>query len=312
VLSFVLSISICDKVKMTEQYIDVKGIRIAYDQFGDVSHPAIVLIMGLGTQMISWPEIFCQGLADKGYRVLRFDNRDIGLSSKMHDAKIPGLMKIILYAKLGLTAQVPYKLIDMANDAVGLMDGLNIEKAHIIGASMGGMIAQLMAAHYPQRTLSLTSIMSTSGRRSLPGPSIKILWQMAKRSATNEEAHLDNAMQLWALIGSPNYLPAPQELRERIRINYRRSYYPPGYIRQVAAIAASGDRVELLKKITAPTLIIHGLADPLVPAKCGIDTAELIPNAQLELIDGMGHDLPQPLLPKFIDLINSYALNPAH
>jgi pimeloyl-ACP methyl ester carboxylesterase len=296
---------------MTEQYIDVKGIRIAYDQFGDTSHPAILLIMGLGTQMISWPEIFCQGLADKGYRVLRFDNRDIGLSSKMHDAKIPGLMKMMLYARLGLKVDVPYKLIDMANDAVGLMDGLNIEKAHIIGASMGGMIAQLVAAHYPKRTLSLTSIMSTSGRRSLPGPSLKILQQMAKRSATNEADYLDNAMQLWALIGSPDYLPAPEELRERISINYRRSYYPPGYMRQVAAIAASGDRVELLKRITTPTLIIHGRADQLVPEKCGIDTAELIPNAQLELIDGMGHDLPKPLLSRFIDLIDSHALNPA-
>jgi pimeloyl-ACP methyl ester carboxylesterase len=125
---------------MTEQYIDVKGIRLACDQFGDASHPAILLIMGLGTQMIFWPEIFCQGLADKGYRVLRFDNRDIGLSNKMHDAKIPGIMKMMLYAKLGLTVEVPYKLLDMANDAVGLMDGLNIEKAHIIGASMGELI----------------------------------------------------------------------------------------------------------------------------------------------------------------------------
>jgi pimeloyl-ACP methyl ester carboxylesterase len=297
---------------MTEQYIDVKGIRIAYDQFGDISHPAILLIMGLGTQMTSWPETFCQGLADKGYRVLRFDNRDIGLSSKMHNAKTPGLMKMMLYAKLGLTIEVPYTLIDMANDAVGLMNGLNIEKAHIIGASMGGMIAQLVAAHYPERTLSLTSIMSTSGRRSLPGPSLKILRQMAKRPANNEEAYLDSAMQLWALIGSPDYLPTPQELRKRIRINYQRSYYPPGYIRQVAAIAASGDRVELLKKINTPTLIIHGRSDQLVPEKCGIDTAQLIPNAQLELIDGMGHDLPQPLLARFIDLINSYALNPVH
>ena len=296
---------------MTEQYLDVKGIRIAYDQFGDTSDTVILLIMGLGTQMISWPEIFCQELADKGYRVLRFDNRDIGLSSKMHDAKIPGLMKMMLYSKLGLKVDVPYKLIDMANDAVGLMDGLNIEKAHIIGASMGGMIAQLVAAHYPKRTLSLTSIMSTSGRRSLPGPSLKILQQMAKRSATNEEDYLDNAMQLWALIGSPDYLPAPEELRERIRINYRRSYYPPGYMRQVAAIAASGDRVELLKRITTPTLIIHGRADQLVPEKCGIDTADLIPNAKLELIDGMGHDLPKPLLSRFIDLIDSHALNPA-
>jgi pimeloyl-ACP methyl ester carboxylesterase len=296
---------------MSEQYIDVKGIRLAYEQFGDASHPAILLIMGLGTQMISWPEAFCQGLADKGYRVLRFDNRDIGLSGKMHDAKIPGFMKIMLYSKLGLTIDVPYKLLDMANDAVGLMDGLNIEKAHIIGASMGGMIAQIIAAHYPQRTLSLTSIMSSSGRRSLPGPSLKILLQMSKHSASNEDAYLDNAMKLWALIGSPDYLPPPEELRERIRTSYRRSFYPPGYIRQGAAIFASGDRVELLKQITAPTLVIHGRADVLVPEICGIDTAELIPNAKLELIDGMGHDLPQPLLPRFIDLINSYALNPA-
>ena len=177
---------------------------------------------------------------------------------------------------------------------------------------MGGMIAQIIAAHYPHRTLSLTSIMSTSGRCSLPGPSLKILRQMAKRTSNNEEAYLDNAMLLWALIGSPNYMPAPEELRERIRTSYQRSFYPPGYIRQVAAIAGSGDRVELLKRITAPTLVIHGRADVLVPEKCGIDTAALIPNAQLELIDGMGHDLPQPLLSKFIDLIDSYALNPAH
>ncbi|MGI9284480.1 MAG: alpha/beta fold hydrolase [Pseudomonadales bacterium] len=292
---------------MTEQYVKANGVRLAYDEFGNPSQPAIVLIMGLGTQMIAWPEEFCHGLAAEGYRVVRFDNRDIGLSEKMDAAKMPSLLKMMLLARLKLPFKVPYKLHDMAEDTVGLLDALDIDAAHLVGASMGGMIAQLVASNYPYRTLSLTSIMSTSGCSSLPRPGRNVTAHMGKRPPSGEQDFLDSAMRTWRLIGSPDYQPSDEVLREKIRRSYQRSYHPLGFARQLAAIVASGDRVEVLKKIQAPSLVIHGKSDVLVPVEGGIDTARHIPDAKLELIDGMGHDLPQPLLARFVDLIASHA-----
>lgn len=292
---------------MKEQYVKANGVRLAYEEYGDPSHPVIVLIMGLGTQMIAWPEEFCLGLAAAGYRVVRFDNRDIGLSEKMSAAKTPGLLKTMLLARLNMPVKVPYKLHDMAEDTIGLLDALDIDAAHLVGASMGGMIAQLVAGNYPYRTLSLTSIMSTSGCSSLPKPSRKVTAQMSKPRPPDENEYLDNAMRTWRMIGSPDYQPSDEVLRENIRRSYQRSYHPVGFARQLAAVIASGDRVDVLKKIQAPTLVIHGKADKLVPVEGGIDTARHIPNAKLELIDGMGHDLPQPLLARFVELITSHA-----
>jgi pimeloyl-ACP methyl ester carboxylesterase len=293
---------------MTERYIEANGIRLAYDEFGDPSHPAMVLIMGLGTQMIAWPEAFCQGLAARGYRVIRFDNRDIGLSQKMQGQRAPGVLKLLSYSKLNLPLRVPYTLQDMAQDAVGLLDALEIEHAHIVGASMGGMIAQLVAGHHPQRVLSLTSVMSTSGHRSLPGPDIKVAKQMLLRPRTGSQQELiDYTLRTMRLIGSPAYQPTEEELLAKLQASYQRSYYPAGYIRQMAAIQASGDRVAVLKKIVAPTLVVHGRKDLLVPLAGGIDTARHIRGARLEVINGMGHDLPAPLLPHFVQLIGNHA-----
>ncbi len=293
---------------MTEQYVRANGIDLAYDEFGDRHSPVILLIMGLATQMIAWPEEFCRALAARGYRVIRFDNRDIGLSQKMDGARVPHILKIAAFARLNLPVKVPYRLDDMAQDAIGLLDALDINSAHIVGASMGGMIAQLMAGHFPLRVLSLTSIMSTSGRKSLPGVQRKVALHMLRRPAGSDaRAIQEYSMRTWRLIGSPTYQPSDDALREKLSLSYQRSYYPAGYARQMAAIMASGDRVAVLQTIKAPTLVIHGKADPLVPVAGGIDTARLVRGAKLELIDGMGHDLPQPLLAHFVDLISTHA-----
>lgn len=293
---------------MAEKYLRANGIELAYDEFGESRDPVILLIMGLGTQMIAWPEQFCRGLAGRGYRVIRFDNRDIGLSQKMDGARVPNILKMAAYSRLNLPLKVPYRLGDMALDAIGLLDALDIDAAHLVGASMGGMIAQLMASHFPFRVLSLTSIMSTSGRRSLPGVERQVALHMLRRPATSDASTLlDYSMRTWRLIGSPAYQPTDEALREKIALSLRRSFYPAGHTRHMAAILASGDRVLVLQKITAPTLVIHGKADPLVPVAGGIDTAHLVRGAKLELIDGMGHDLPQPLLARFVDLISDHA-----
>ena len=293
---------------MSERYLKANGITLAYDEFGEPDRPVILLIMGLGTQMIAWPEEFCQGLAQRGFRVVRFDNRDIGLSQKMEGTRTPHIVKMATYSRLGLPFAVPYKLQDMAQDAIGLMDALDIGSAHIVGASMGGMIAQLIAGHFPFRVLSLTSIMSTSGRKSLPGAKRAVALHMLRRTASSDPVALqDYWMRTWRLIGSPAYQPSDQELREKLSRSFQRSHHPAGHARHMAAIMASGDRTKILRKIVAPTLVIHGKADPLVPVAGGIDTARLVRGAKLELIDGMGHDLPRPLLSHIVDLITQHA-----
>lgn len=292
---------------MSEMYVSANGLQLAYDEFGNADDPVILLIMGLGTQMIAWPVEFCEGLAQRGYRVVRFDNRDIGLSEKMDSAESPNLIKLAALSRLKLPTKVPYKLHDMAEDAVGLMDALDIGSAHIVGASMGGMIAQLVAGIYPFRVLSLTSIMSSSGHRALPGPKREVAMHMVRRPRNADAAALqDYGVRTWRLIGSPAYQPTDEALREKLSASYQRSYYPAGYTRQMAAIMGSGDRVSLLKKILAPTLVIHGKADVLVPVACGIDTARHVNGARLELIEGMGHDLPKELLGHFVELIGGH------
>lgn len=292
---------------MTEKYLMANGIRLAYDEFGDSSKPAIVLIMGLGTQMIAWPEEFCDMLAEQGYRVIRFDNRDVGLSQKIDSKKEISILQIILKRRLGIPFYVPYRLHDMAKDAVGLIDALELEQVHWVGASMGGMIAQILAAEYPERTLSLTSIMSTTGNPDLPTTSLKVSKQMLTRpSANDEDAYLKHALETWAIIGSPDYPPKPEALKERILRSLRRSYSPKGHRRHMAAIIENGDRRGLLRKIKAPTLVIHGKSDVLVPVEGGVDTADNIRGAKLKLIPGMGHDLPKELLSRFTRYISEH------
>lgn len=289
---------------MSQKYLMANGLRLAYDEFGRTTDPAIVLVMGLGTQMIAWPEQMCKALAERRFRVIRFDNRDIGLSQQIEPKHPVNLFKLMLRSRLGLSIRVPYSLRDMAADAIGVLDFLEIDRAHWVGASMGGMITQILAAEYPDRSLSLTSIMSTSGNAGLPRPSLRIAKQLLMRpDRKNEKAYLRHSLKTWSIIGSPDYPPSKEELSERILASLRRSYSPRGYTHQVAAILKSGDRRHLLRKIKMPTQVIHGKADLLVPVEGGVDTAKNIKNAKLELIEGMGHDLPRQLIPRFVELI---------
>jgi Predicted hydrolases or acyltransferases (alpha/beta hydrolase superfamily) len=287
-----------------QKYLTANGLSLAYEEFGNPKHPAILLVMGLGTQMIAWPVAFCENLAKEGFRVIRFDNRDIGLSEKIDVKRSVSLPVITIKQKLGFAISVPYSLHDMALDAVGVLDALDIEAAHWVGASMGGMIAQLAAANHPSKVLSLTSIMSSSGNPTLKGPSLNVIRLLLKSPNRNsEEQYLADSLAKWAVLGSPDYPPTKEALTERILENLHRSYYPKGYVHQMAAIIDNGDRRPLLRKIRVPSLIIHGQADVLIPVEGGIDTAKNIKGSTLKLIQGMGHDLPRELLPKFIRYI---------
>jgi len=279
--------------------------HIEYESLGDARQPAILLIMGLGMQLTGWPDDFCRGLVARGYRVVRFDNRDCGLSGRTPGRKRSNLLLAMAAAALGLPVRTPYTLEDMAGDAVGLLDSLGIGRAHIVGASMGGMIAQVLAARFPQRVLSLTSIMSSSGNRRVSRPSSRARKALLSRPAdpADAESVIDHLVEMFGVIGSPAYPTKPEELRQRVGHSVRRAYEPAGTLRQLLAVVASGDRRKLLRTIAAPTLVIHGASDPLVPLAAGRDTAQHIPGASLLVIDGMGHDLPAALLPRLVQAI---------
>jgi proline iminopeptidase len=287
---------------------EVNGLKIEYEALGRPADPAIVLIMGLGMQLIAWPEAFCEGLVARGFRVIRFDNRDSGLSGKFHLKKQPNLMLAFASAWLGLPVRAPYTLGDMAADTAGLLDALGIARAHIVGASMGGMIAQVFAARYPQRTLSLTSIMSSSGNKKVSRAKKEAMQALLSRPADpkDPDSVIEHLVGVFGVIGSPGYPAEHHELRQRIGRSVRRSYYPAGTARQLLAILASGDRRRLLAKIEAPTLVIHGADDPLVPVEAGQDTARHIRGARLSIIPGMGHDLPAVLLPDLVEAIAAH------
>jgi len=269
------------------------GIRIEYESFGSEIDPAIVLIMGLGMQLIAWPDPFCQKLAAAGFRVVRFDNRDIGLSTHFDDRGVPNMLWTFLKARIGLRVRGPYDLNDMAADTVGLLDALKIGKAHVVGASMGGMIAQQVAANYPERVRSLVSIMSTSGDRRLPQATREAQRALFGRPANpnDRDAIVEQSMKIWGVIGSPGFPTDPAELRARTQRAVTRSYHPQGVARQLVGIVTSGDRSKDLAKIRVPTLVIHGDCDPLVRPACGEDTAKKIPGAKLSIVKGMGHDM---------------------
>jgi proline iminopeptidase len=289
--------------------VAANGIELCYESVGDPAWPVILLVMGLGTQMIAWPDAFVSGLVERGFRVIRFDNRDIGKSTWLSGARVPNPVWILTAMRFGLRPAAPYTLTDMARDAIGLLDALNVEKAHIVGASMGGMIAQIIAATAPERTLSLTSIMSSSGARGLPGPSPQIRRRMLRRrpgDMTRDQIIADSADGL-RMMSYPDPARAPDAYRDLATRAYDRGYNPGGMRRQLAAIIADGSRVSRLKRIAAPTLVIHGAADPLVPAINGEDTARHIAGARFALIEPMGHDLPPSQIPRLVELIAGHA-----
>ena len=293
---------------MSERYLDANGVRLAYDDYGNANDPAILLIMGMATQMTAWPLSFCRGLADRGFYVVRYDNRDVGLSEKMLTARIPSTLDMMLKAGINRPLKVSYKLDDMATDALELMNALNLNQAHVVGVSMGGMIGQVLAAKHSSRVCSLTSIMSSSGDPNLPRASKKVTRALLKRYLGLVKPGLKSTIAFQRLIGSPGFPQSDDELNEKVRAAFQRSFYPPGFARHMAAIMASGSRVELLKAIKTPSLVIHGRDDVLVPLACGVDTARQIPNAALKIIDGMGHNLPESLVPILTDLVADHVL----
>ena len=289
--------------------IRANNIELYYEENGPADGPVILLVMGLGAQMIAWPEEFIHGLVSKGYRVIHYDNRDVGLSQWMEGAKTPHLVWTMFKARIGLPVRVPYTLGDMAADGIGLLDALGIDKAHVVGASMGGMIVQLMAANYPERTLSMTSIMSSSGKAGLPGARPDIQRQfMVKRppDASREEAVAFGA-ELVSAFSYPDPARPENAHAEMAAKAFDRGYYPVGTRRQLLAIIADGSRVDRLKTIKVPTLVVHGGADPLVPKEGSEDIARLVPGARLEIIDDMAHDLPPSQVGRMVDLIAGHA-----
>ncbi len=288
--------------------IRANGIDIEYDSHGE-GEP-LLLIMGLGAQMVRWTPAFIGELTGRGFRVIRYDNRDVGLSQKFESAGAPDVPAIIKALSEGKKPPTAYVLDDMAADAVGVMDALGVERAHIVGASMGGMIAQLVAADYPQRTLSLTSIMSTTGNRALPPATAEAMQALTDRGPdpnVDLEGYLAHSIKNARVIGSPGYPFIEAEQRERSLANFQRNYYPVGFARQYAAVVASPDRREKLKTIKAPVMVVHGEVDPLVPLAGGRDTHENIPGSELRVIPGMGHDVPTALNATIADAIAAVA-----
>lgn len=273
--------------------VTANGLQIEVDDTGGEGRPVILLIMGLGMQLVAWPDGFVQQLVDAGFRVVRHDNRDIGLSQGFDHAGVGNLVWETLRHRIGLKVRSAYTLQDMALDSLGVLDALGIAKAHIVGASMGGMIAQRIAATAPQRTASLVSIMSSSGARGLPGPRREVGAMLMRRPRSHDEAALvAHSIRLLRLIQSPAYPQTDEQLATRLTFGMRRAYHPAGLMRQMLAIGADDDRPQVLARIQRPTLVLHGDADALVPIACGQDTARRIPGATFVAIPGMGHDLP--------------------
>lgn len=288
--------------------IQANGLQIEIDVQGLPAGAPVLLIMGLGMQLVAWPDELVADLVARGFRVIRFDNRDVGLSDGPDHLGMPGLLGPMLRHTLHLQVPAPYRLRDMANDAVGVLDALGIRSAHVCGVSMGGMIAQQMAVYHPQRVKSLTLVMTTSGARHLPQPSLRV--RQALLSRPRSHAVADVVAQLEGVlhtIGSPGYRPAPALMRARLEASVRRAYRPAGTARQLLAIVADGDRTPLLRQIRQPTHVIHGADDPLVPPAAGRHLAGQIAGATLDLVPGMGHDLPLALLPRIADGISQAA-----
>ena len=284
------------------------GIELCYDTFGERDAPPVLLIMGLATQMIGWDDAFCAELAARGYHVIRFDNRDIGLSSRFDGAGVPNLAALLAAVSQGQPITAPYLLRDMADDAIGLLDALGIASAHVVGASMGGAIAQTMAIHHPTRLRSLTSIMATSGAPGLPTPTPEALEILFEPTSSDQATYFKTYVRTWNVLRAGRFpLDEARDL-ERAGQNFARGLNPDGAARQLVAILASGSRREGLAAVRTPTLVIHGDADPLVPLACGLDVHGSVPGAKLLVIEGMGHALPITMWPRIIEAIAAHAV----
>jgi pimeloyl-ACP methyl ester carboxylesterase len=284
---------------MAEQFAQVGEIEICFETFGSPEDPALLLVMGLGTQMVAWPEAFCRQLADRGFFVIRYDNRDIGRSTHLRGLRPPTIRQLLLRDR----SAAKYSLADMAADGIGLLDRLGIERAHVAGASMGGMIAQTMAARHPDRVLSLASIMSNTGHIWKGTPGLRIYPVFLRRPAPNREGAVESFVSVFRLIGSPGFPFDEAETRKAAELSYDRGYNPAGSGRQLAAIIAAGDRTAELRGITAPTVVIHGTKDKMVRPSGGRATAAAIPGSRLVEIEGMGHDLPRGAWDRRVDAI---------
>ena len=292
--------------------IGANGISIELQDEGPAGGEPLLLIMGLGMQLIAWPEGFVRQLVQRGFRVIRFDNRDIGLSQHFDHVGVPNIVLEGIRFAVGSSVKSAYTLPDMAADSIGVLDALGIASAHVCGASMGGMIAQHVAVRQPQRVRSLTLLMTSSGARHLPGPTMKVhAAMMARPDPRNHDAIIAYYLRLYRAIGSPGYPSAESEVRERVESWIRRSYHPAGNLRQLVAIAADGDRSALLRDLRAPTQVIHGRDDALVPLPAGIDLSHKIAGATLDVIDGMGHDLPEALWRRIVSGIEAAAARTA-
>jgi pimeloyl-ACP methyl ester carboxylesterase len=271
--------------------VAVGDIEIAYETFGDPSDPALLLVMGLGTQMLAWPDPFCQQLADAGRYVIRFDNRDVGLSTHLDGVRAPAPAKVIVRR-----SRPPYRIKDMARDALGLLDALGIHTADVVGVSMGGFISQTMAILAPERLRTLTLIMTSTGGKTVGYPHPRVAKELLNRRRTRDrETAIEAAVEVFKLIGSPGYALDEEYLQRQAGASYDRAYDPAGYLRQLAACLAQPDRSRDLKQLDVPTLVMHGLHDPLISPSGGLALARTIPGSKFVGYAGMGHDLPQPL-----------------
>ncbi|HVC06109.1 MAG TPA: alpha/beta hydrolase [Solirubrobacterales bacterium] len=286
-----------------ERLAPVNGIEIAYQEIGDPGGEPLMLVMGLGMQMLGWHEELCGALAARGFRVVRFDNRDIGCSTKMDSAGVPNRLDMFL----GRRSTAAYLLQDMAADIAGLMDHLEIESAHMVGASMGGMIAQTLAIGSPERVRTLVSMMSTTGNLRVGRPAAKTFGTLMAHPARSREGAIEQALRTFRVIGSPGYPMDERHLRDVAGASYDRGHSRAGVVRQMHAITASGDRTPALRELRLPATVIHGSCDPLINPSGGRATAAAIPGARLRIIEGMGHDLPRLLWPTFVDEIAATA-----
>lgn len=305
----------CD-VNVPTQRVDLAQVSLAYQSIGRSSDPALLLVMGLGGQLIHWPDEVVEALCQQGFRVIRYDNRDVGLSTWRQAPASANLTFEVLRYKLGLPVAAPYTLSDMADDALGLMDALHIEQFHVLGASMGGMIAQHLAAMAPQRIESLTLIMTSSGAEGLPAPNEALVQLLSRRNAPNREAALEQQADLLAALGSPKITDDRQVLLHQAALSYDRAFNPEGVKRQIMAILAEPSRVALLKQLRVPALVVHGTADPLLPVMHGVHLAAQIQGSQLKLIPGLAHRFQDafkaPLLAAVLPYLQNHREDTSH